>query len=563
MTPDLLLQHYLGVIRRRRAIVIVAFVVVVGGSVLASYLQTPIYRGTAKVLLQPRSSDSLFDSSAVVQRLDPERALQTEIQVLKSEPVRDLVRTKIGSVPPVSASPILETDVIEVRGDSAVPDRAAAIANAYASAYVDFRRKQTVDDLLAAGQEVQLKVADLQEEIDALEDEIAAAPTSRQTTVRQVVQERKDTLVQQQGIFKQRLDQLQVDAALKSGGAQLVGRAATPTSPVTPRPVRNGILGVLCGLMLGIGLALVREYFDSSIKSKEDLERAIPGISVIGLIPRVSDWKTEGEARIVSIADPRSSAAEAYRTLRTSIHFLGLDRPVRTLQVTSPSADEGKSTTVANLGVAFARAGQRVVIVGCDLRRPRIHEFFGLTNSVGLTSVLLGQLPLSAALQAVPAQSGLSILPAGPVPPNPAEVLSSARVEEVLFEIDADIVLIDSPPILPVTDALVLAPRVDATLIVSLVESTARKEMARAIEMLRQVDAPVAGAVLNGVSGEGSYGYGYRYYGDPHTNGSERARDRSRETVLALPPASNGAQSHAGPASDWSDAWRRMRQPGA
>lgn len=562
MTPDLLLEHYLGVIRRRRAIVLVAFVVMVGGSVLASSLQTPIYRGTAKVLLQPRSSDSLFDSSAAVQRLDPERALQTEIQVLKSEPVRDLVRTRIGSVPPVSASPILETDVIEVRGDSAVPDRAAAIANAYASAYVDFRRKQTVDDLLAAGQEVQSKVADLQEEIDALEGEIAAAPTSRQTTVRQVVQERKDTLVQQQGLFKQRLDQLQVDAALKSGGAQLVGRAATPTSPVTPRPVRNGILGVLSGLMLGIGLALVREYFDNSIKSKEDLERAVPAISVVGLIPRVSDWKTRGEARIVSFANPRSSAAEAYRTLRTSIHFLALDRPVRTLQVTSPSADEGKSTTVANLGVAFARAGQRVVIVGCDLRRPRIHEFFGLPNSVGLTSVLLGRLPLMAALQAVP-QSGLSILPAGPVPPNPAEVLSSARVEEVLSEIDADIVLIDSPPILPVTDALVLAPRVDATLVVALVESTARKEIARAIEMLRQVDAPVAGAVLNGVSEEGSYGYGYRYYGDPHTNGSERARDHSGETVLALPLASNGAQSDAGPASDWSDAWRRLGQPGA
>lgn len=564
MTPDLQLRDYLAILRRRADIVLLTVLLVVGVSLVASYVQTPIYRGTARVLLQPRSSDSLFDSGAVGQRVDPERALQTEIQVLKSEPVRDVVRSRIGSAPPVSASSVLETDVIAVRAESPIPEQAAAIANAYATAYVDFRRKQTVDDLLAAGQEVQAKVVDLQKEIDALESEIATAPGSRQEAVRRAVEERKNTLVQQQGLFKQRLDQLQVDAALKSGGAQLVGSATTPTSPVRPRPVRNGFLGVFSGLMLGVGLAFLREHLDDSIKSKDDLERAVPGISVLGLIPRVSSWRSREEPRIVSIADPASSAAEAYRTLRTSIQFLGLDKPVRTLQITSANAGEGKSTTVANLGVAFARAGQRVVLVGCDLRRPRIHEFFGIDNSLGFTSVLLGRLPLSAALRNVPGQSGLSVLPAGPVPPNPAEVLASARVDDVLAELDADIVLIDSPPILPVTDALALSPRVDATLVVSLAGSTPRRDAVRAIEVLRQVDAAVAGAVLNGVMAEGSYSYGYQYYSDGSRNGHQRAWQGHRETVLALPAAPpSRAVDDAQSRSDWSDAWWRLKQNGA
>ncbi len=563
MTPDLELRDYLGILRRHAGIVLLTAFVVVVISLVTSFLQTPVYRGTAKVLLQARSSESLFDSRGVGQRVDPERALQTEIQVLKSEPVRDVVRSQIGSAPPVSARSVLETDVIAVRAESTIPEQAAVVANAYATAYVDFRRKQAVDDLLAAGQEVQAKVGDLQGEIDALEGEIASAPASRQGAVRQAVEERKNTLVQQQALFKQRLDQLQVDAALKSGGAQLVGRAETPTSPVRPRPVRNGILGVFSGLLLGVGLAFLREYLDDSLKTKDDLERAVPGVSILGLIPRVGGWRSREEPRLVSVADSKSSAAEAYRTLRTSIQFLGLAKPVRTLQVTSASAGEGKSTTVANLGVAFARAGQRVVIVGCDLRRPRIHEFFGIGNSLGFTSVLLGRLPLSASVYPVRGQSGLSVLPAGPVPPNPAEVLTNPRVDDLLAEIDADIVLIDSPPILPVTDALVLAPRVDATLVVSLAGATTRKEVARAVEMLRQVGAPVAGAVLNGIAVEGSYGYGYRYYSDGSPNGHEHAWAGRGEAVLALPapaaPAS-GPQDRAESSSDWSDAWRRLGQ---
>jgi len=191
------------------------------------------------------------------------------------------------------------------------------------------------------------------------------------------------------------------------------------------------VLGLAVGLMLGAGAAFLFEYMDDSIKAKADLERATHGrLPTLGLIPAVPTWRDRDDARLVSLIDPGSGAAEAYRALRTTIQFMALERPISVLQVTSPSAAEGKSTTLANLGVALAGAGQRVVIVCGDLRRPRIHEFFGLANTEGLTSVVLGTLPLSAALQPVPAVPGLTLLASGPLPPNPSELLDSKRTAE-------------------------------------------------------------------------------------------------------------------------------------
>ena len=495
--PELELRDYLRVIRHRKGVITASVVVVVAAALAVSFLQTKVYQGAAEVLLQPRSTETLFDPNSG-ERNDPARAVQTEIQVLKSRPVRDLVRDQLGDAPKVSANPIGQTDVIEVKAESTSPARAARIANAYARAYIDFRRKQAVDDLLAAAAQVQAKIDDLQGQIDELDEDDTGG---------------RNSLVQQQVLFKQKLDQLQVDAALKSGGAQLVTPADTPDSPIRPTPVRNGIVAFAVGLILGIGIAFLREYLDDSIKSKEDLERASDGLPVLGLIPRVNGWRAKDEARVVSVTDPNSSAAEAYRTLRTSIQFAGLDRPLRVVQVTSPSAAEGKTTTLANLGVALASAGQRVVVVCCDLRRPRIHEFFGLDNAIGFTSALLGDTSLAGALQRVPDVDRLYVMASGPPPPNPSELLSSRHTAEALtrLQTEADIVLVDTPPVLPVTDAAVMASRVDATIIVATAGVTTRRQLTRAVELLRQVDAPLVGTVLNGVTGDVAYGYGYGY----------------------------------------------------
>jgi len=493
---ELGLRDYLDVLRRRKATIALAVLLVLVPSVVLSLLQTPLYEGRAELLLQSQNSESLFDPTSGI-RNDPAREVQNEIRIVKSQAVRAAVRAQLGVAPKVSATPDGPTDLIQVAAKSTDPKLAASLANAYGTAYIEYRRKGAVDDVLASSQQVQSKITDLQKQIDA------SPPGGA-----------REALVQAQAVFKQKLDQLQVVGALKRGGAQLVTPATVPTNPVSPQPVRSGILALVFGLVLGVGVAVLREFLDDSVKSKEDLQRVAPGLPVLGLIPVVPAWKGKDAPYLVSVADPTSPAAEAYRTLRTSIQFIGLEQPMRTLQLTSANPQEGKTTTLANLAVALARSGQTVAVVCCDLRRPRIHEFFGLSNEIGFTSVLLGKVPLAGAMQEVPEQARLSVLASGPLPPNPSELLSSKRTVEVLGSLQAeyDIVLLDCPPVLPVTDALVLSGRVDATLMVAVAGATTRKEAARAVELLRQVDAPLVGAVLNGVDTEGSYGYAYQYY---------------------------------------------------
>ena len=212
-------------------------------------------------------------------------------------------------------------------------------------------------------------------------------------------------------------------------------------------------------------------------------------------------------AELVALRDPRSPAAEAYRTLRTNIQFSSLDKPLRTVLATSTSPDEGKSTTIANLAVTIAQAEQRVVLVDCDLRRPTLHALFGLPNEEGLTSLMLqegGRIPVQKT--EVP---GLLVLTSGPLPPRPADILGSRRMEAVIAQLreHADIVLFDTPPVNAVTDAAVLATKVDGVLLVFRAGATKRDRAREARRLLDKVNANIVGVVLTDVQGEDRYSY--------------------------------------------------------
>ncbi|HEY65999.1 MAG TPA: CpsD/CapB family tyrosine-protein kinase [Caldilineae bacterium] len=204
---------------------------------------------------------------------------------------------------------------------------------------------------------------------------------------------------------------------------------------------------------------------------------------------------------LITVTDPRSPVAEAYRSLRTNLEFSSLDHPLHTLLVTSPGPDEGKSTTLANLAVTTAQTGRRVIVVDCDLRRPRQHEIFGVSNGTGLTTMVRDE----AALTRPPLQktqvAGLWVLPSGPLPPNPAELLASQRMSQVIERLmqSADLVLFDAPPVIAVTDAAVLASKLDGVLLVINAGSTKRQYALRAKEILERVNARLIGAVLNNV----------------------------------------------------------------
>jgi non-specific protein-tyrosine kinase len=211
---------------------------------------------------------------------------------------------------------------------------------------------------------------------------------------------------------------------------------------------------------------------------------------------------------LISLRDPRSRAAEAYRTLRTNIQFSSLDKPLHTLLITSSAPDDGKSTTLANLAVTIAQAEQRVILVDCDLRRPSLHQLFGLQNETGLTNMILSpdenQLPLQAT--SVP---GLMLLASGPLPPRPADILGSRRMEAVIQRLrsEADVILFDTPPVVAVTDAAVLAAKVDGVLLVFQAGRTTRDRARQARQILEKVKANIVGVVLNNAQSEQGYGY--------------------------------------------------------
>ena len=515
------LRDYLRLLRRRTWTVVVTVALVAAAAATASFVRTPVYRAEAQLLVQTQDRTSIFDP-VTGQRNDPERAVESEILILESEPVRALVRQRLGSAPDVTATGIGVADGIEVEALSDDPRRAAEVANAYATSYIEFRRTQASEAVLSAGEEIRTKIGQYQAELDGIDGQIEEAGQEGQTGAAQQLAARRDSLIRQQALFSQRLDELEVDASVKGREALLLTPASVPSTPVSPQPVRDLLLALLVGLLAGAGIAMLREHLDDTITSKEDVDAALGTVPVLGMVPSVPGWKNRSSPVLVSRTDPSSPAAESYRSLRTSIQFLGFDRPLRLLQVTSPSSSEGKTTTLANLAVALAGAGNDVVVVCCDLRRPRLHQFFGLDNSVGLTSVLLGETELGAALQAVPGVERLKLLASGRLPPNPSEILSSRRAADLLSSLaaHADVVLLDCPPVLPVTDAAVLSGVAEGTLLVGTAGVTRKRELARAVEMLRQVDAPLVGLALNGIAEHADYRYGYGYQPDRATKRS-------------------------------------------
>jgi capsular exopolysaccharide synthesis family protein len=509
-TEQFELRDYFAILRRRWLTIVVVTVICTGLALAYSLSRQAEYEATASVLLRRTAGQSIAGGGS-----GSGFDIPTETQVVTSRSVRDLAEAKLGHPVNVSASSGETGTIIQISTQATNADQAVADANGYAKVYIEERRQQSVDDYLQAAEQVQTKIDDINAQIGFA-----------------VTVDEQERLARQRDFYANQLDQLRFAASANQiGGAQIVS-AAGGANKVRPVPSRDALIGFVGGLILGIALAFLREYLDDSIKNKGDLERASGGVLVIGLIPAVSGWRESTGPRLVSMSHPQAVYTEAYITLRTSLQFLSLDKPIRALQITSPSAGEGKTTTLANLGVVLARAGQRVVIVCCDLRRPRVHDFFGLDNQVGFTSVLLGESPLSAALQPVPGQPGLVVLPSGPPPPNPAELLSTARAAEVLdaLRANSDIVLVDSPPILPVADATVLSQLVDATIVVARAGKTSRRSLHRAVEVLQQVDAPLVGTVLNGMKQSSSDGYALAYgYGYGHEEPKKGLRRNGKD----------------------------------
>lgn len=307
--------------------------------------------------------------------------------------------------------------------------------------------------------------------------------------------------------YSEKLRTLDVREKTMEGSAMVLETALPPTTPIRPQKVQQVAVSMILGLLLGLAFALLQEFLDDRVSTSEDVDRLL-SLPTLGLVPTI----TAGEDRLLSSLPDLSRVTESYRSLRLGVQFSSIDTPVRTLVITSPHSGDGKSLTSANLAIALAQEGKRVILVDADLRKPTVHKSFDVAVEPGLTSVLAGQSTVDEVLRKTHVDT-LSIICAGPLPPNPPELLNSLAMQSVIEDLKAraDIVIFDAPPLLPVTDAQVLAARTDGVIMVIQSGKARKPAVKQASEMLEKARANVLGIVLNKID-QSNKGYHYHYY---------------------------------------------------
>ena len=334
---------------------------------------------------------------------------------------------------------------------------------------------------------------------------------------------------------------------LKSSGQEVVSTpiqpATAPSRPVSPDPVRNIGLGLLAGLVLGLGLAFMRHALDTKVRGEEDI-RAHSDAPMLAGLPLESRGSKRG---LISVEeDPHGRHAEAVRRLRTNLMFVDVTTGRHSFVITSAVPGEGKTTTAVNLALAMADSGRRTLLVDADLRNPSVAKTLGMEGSVGLTTLLLGDADLDDVIQTW-GSAGMDVLPAGPIPPNPSELLGSAPMEALLTRLmqEYDFVLIDSPPVVPVIDAVVIERLTGGLLMVVGVDRTKKKDLTAALKQLETVGAHVSGFARNFVVSKSSdYRYGYHSYEEQVTKDRRSAR-REQGRASAKARQRSGAQSRS------------------
>ena len=326
---------------------------------------------------------------------------------------------------------------------------------------------------------------------------------------------------------------------MKTGNIRIIDSAETPQDPVKPNKKRNLLLAVILGLGMGFGLALFLEYLDNTIKLPDEIKEEL-NIPFLGAVPAFASNGIPQRlpSDLVTIHAPKSPASESYRGIRTGILFSSADKSPQVIMVTSVSPLEGKTTSAANLSVTLANAESRVLLIDADMRRPRIHKIFGLDRKIGLSSVLVGTESLKDAIVSSPVE-GLDILPVGHIPPNPSEIIGSQKMGKLLDALRKKYarIIIDSPPILAVTDAVVLSQMVDGVLLVIRSGETPRAAIQNSLAQLQTVNAKILGAMLNAVGvGRDSYyyyQYSHYYYGEGQEGIKKTPRRKRNRPPLA------------------------------
>jgi polysaccharide biosynthesis transport protein len=478
--------------RRRGEIVLVTaalFVVVL----LFTYLQPSAYASSASVLVGgmpvPGSSAGVLQTP----NMDTERAL-----VLQSREIADRARASTGA--PLTVEELLEnveaevvpnTEILTITYSDPNPERAARMAQSFADAYLAFRVSEATSEISAAATPIESQIAQFDSRIQQVQRSIerTSSPAEQRRLRNQL-----NGLTGQLGVLERRLLSIESNLEVALHSSSIVSPAQVQTTPSSLARARSLLIAPFVGLVFGVGIALLRERLDERVKSSEELERAL-GVPVLGVIPRVSGWSDARNAHLEVREDPSSRISESYRMLAANVLALASREHLSTFVVTSAVRGEGKTTTSSNLSAALAELGKRVVAVSADVRHPRLHDFFGLTNDVGLSD-LRGDSRTAMTVERDPGIPNLLVVSSGPG--GDGAPLDSDTMKRALTSLKkgAEFLVIDSPPVLEAVDASVLARVVDGVVLVVDGRSTLPM-LVRSVTQLRQTGGSVIGVVYN------------------------------------------------------------------
>lgn len=500
-------------LRRRMGVIALCCLLVPASAFAFSRSQTKEYTASASLLFRdPGFDQKLFGAETFESSADPAREAATNVKLVSLDTVAERTAKRLSGVSSVKDNVEVatdgESDVVSVSATDRDPRRAAQIANTFAQEYIAFRREAD-----------RAKIAEAQ---DLVSSRIKALDPSEA----QGMQGRS---------LRQRLEQLDILASLQTGNAELAEAANPPSSASSPRVLRNTAVGAFLGILLGVGLALLFERLDRRLRDPKEVEEMFAR-PILGAIP---------DSRTLARAGPAQSTlkareAEAFRMLRANLRYFDIDRDVESVLVTSAASGDGKTTVAWNLAVAAAAAGGKVLLIEADLRHPGLANSLGLRGSAGLSTVLAGDADLEETVQEIPVQEQangrsvrtVEVLLAGPLPPNPSDLLESDRMREIIAaaERSHDLVVVDTPPTSVVSDAIPLIKQVGGVIVVARVGKTTREAALHLRNQLRNLDARVFGIVVNAVGSDSDsygYAYGYGYAGDGGRRGKGDPRSET------------------------------------
>lgn len=511
------LREQLGVVWRHKWIVTLSIVIITTAATAATiFFSTPKYKSSTELLQRRSGLEKALIGSDIFQQTSyqPEREMQTAAELVVSPEVEAAVSNELGDrlagrrpSSMINVSVVNKADILRITATDADPQLAADVSNSFARNYINWRLQVDHDVL--------------QQARAPIEAQIQATPADQQEST-------------SYRVLKEKLETLKLIETMQTGNLEIVKPAVPAATPVSPKPLQTGVIAFLVSIIFGIGSVFLVERLDNRIRKSEEITKRI-NKPILASVPKIPS----GNGALVTISNPSGACSESFRILKTNLSYAQPDNDIKSIMITSPEPGEGKSTTIANLAVTMARAGQRVIVLEGDLRRPVLSQYMGLDDSVGVSSVIAGNCSLREALQLIEARefsvqnnndasvsnssgylkSTNGIKPiycatAGPLPPNPGELVASEKMGAIIKEASkyADVVLVDAPPFGVVGDATSIASKVDGVVFVVKLDQTEKKSLDLIKSFMETIPSNVLGIVITNAGDSRAYGSGYSYY---------------------------------------------------